>query len=189
MVSFQNDIEKCLGIINSGGLILYPTDTVWGIGCDALNPLAIDIIYKLKKRSDKKAMILLVEEDKEIAKYVHKPANKIADYLKTVARPTTVIYANAKNLPSNIISEDGSIAIRLVQDEFCKTLLHHFQKPIVATSANISGTDTPKNFSEISKEIKNGVDYIVQHRRDDSRFYEPSSIIRLKENGEIEMIR
>lgn len=189
MVSFKNDIKRCLEILNSGGLILYPTDTIWGIGCDATNSQGVEKIYELKKRSDKKAMIILVPDENEILNYITDPLQKIFEYLNGTKKPTTVIYNDAKDLPLNLVSEDGSIAIRIVQEEFCKILLKQFKKPIVSTSANISGASSPKNFTEVSNEIKNGVDYIVQHRRDDTKSSEPSSIIKLNSKGEIEIIR
>ncbi len=189
MVEFKNEIEKCLQILKEGGLILYPTDTIWGIGCDATNSKAIQKIYKLKNRSDKKALIILVADKQDIFNYVNDPPQKIFDHLKTAINPTTVIYPDAKNLPSNLINEDGSIAIRIVKDDFCRSLLHQFKKPIVSTSANISGAPSPKNFTEVSDEIKNGVDYIVQHRQDDMNSCESSSIIKLNSDGEIEVIR
>lgn len=189
MVGFQNDIERCLEVLSAGGLILYPTDTIWGIGCDGTNSNAIEIIYKLKNRHDKKAMIILVPGENEIFNYVTHPPKKIFEHLKTITKPTTVIYNAAKNLPSNLISDDGSIAIRIVKDEFCQSLLHLFKKPIVSTSANISGALSPKKFTEVIDEIKSGVDYIVQHRQDDLKSYESSSIIKLNSKEEIEIIR
>lgn len=189
MVNFENDIENCLSVLKSGGLILYPTDTIWGIGCDATNENAVDKIYKLKDRPDKKSMIILVADENEIASYVNKPNKKIFEFLQRTNKPTTVIYQNAIALPKNIINEDGTIAIRIVQDEFCKALVQRLGRSIVSTSANISGEPSPKNFNEISNEIKNGVDYIVQHRQNDLKNYQPSSIIKFDKDENIIVIR
>ena len=180
MLNFQNDIEKCLEVLKNGGLILYPTDTIWGIGCDATNSEAVEKIFKLKDRPDKKSMIILVAHEDDICNYAIEPNRLILDYLELADKPTTVIYRNAINLPQNLVNEDGTIAIRVVQDEFCNDMIQKFKKPIVSTSANISGQPSPKNFHEITDEIKNGVDYIVQHRQNDPGIYEPSSIIKFE---------
>lgn len=187
--SFENDIEKCLDVLSSGGLIVYPTDTIWGIGCDATNEKAVEKIFSLKKRDDKKTMIILVADEEEILKYVVSPQQKIFDFLSATEKPTTVIYPHAKDLAKNLISEDGTIAIRIVKDNFCKALIKQFKKAIVSTSANISGENFPKNFNEIDPVIKNGVDYIVQHRQNDFSISQPSSIIKLNEDGKIIVIR
>jgi L-threonylcarbamoyladenylate synthase len=189
MVNFENDIKNCIEVLNKGDLILYPTDTIWGIGCDATNEKAVEKIFALKKRSDKRSMIILVAEEKEILNYVEDPDKKIFEYLSTTQKPTTVIYEYAKNVAQNLIGSDGTIAIRIVKDDFCKTLIGQFKKPIVSTSANISGEQFPKNFNEIDVEIKNSVDYIVQHRRNDLMVSQPSAIIKLNHKGDIEIIR
>jgi len=185
----QNDINECCHVLEQGGLILYPTDTIWGIGCDATNEKAVEKIYKLKKRDDKKSMIILVADEKDILHYAEDPGKKIFDHLSSTVKPTTVIYERAKNIAPNLISSDGTLAIRIVKDTFCKQLIGQFRKPIVSTSANISGEPFPGNFNEIRDEIKNGVDYIVQHRRNDIKPSQPSSIIRLNAEGEIEVLR
>jgi len=187
--SFENDIKHCITVLQNGGLILYPTDTIWGIGCDATNDNAIEKVYSLKKRSDKKLLIILVEDEKEIFNYVTNPGTKIFDYLSSTQKPTTVIYEGAKDLSQKTISPDGTIAIRIVKDAFCKELIREFKKPIVSTSANISGEQFSGSFSDINQAIKNGVDYIVQHRQNDISTSQPSSIIRLNAEDEIEIIR
>ncbi len=189
MTDFKNDIDRCLAELDKGGLILYPTDTVWGIGCDATNAAAIAKIYALKKRVDGKSMIILLDDEKDIAKYVSQPDPKIFDYIKGVHKPTTFIYEGGINLAKNMIQDDGSIAIRITSDPFCKRLVSRFGKPIVSTSANISGYPAPAFFEDIDVDIKNGVDYIVQHRRDDSSEAIPSSIIKLEANGTLTIIR
>jgi L-threonylcarbamoyladenylate synthase len=188
-MNFENDIEACLNVLQDGGLILYPTDTVWGIGCDAANEDAVAKIYQLKKRSDEKSMIVLLADEKSILKYVTQPDLAVFDFLKQTDKPTTVIYQGATGLAENLINKDGSIAIRIVNDLFCKHLVKRFKKPIVSTSANISGQPSPSIFKEIDTAIKNGVDYIVQHRRDDSKIAEPSSIVKWNADGSLTIIR
>jgi L-threonylcarbamoyladenylate synthase len=187
-MDFDNDIEKSLDTLRRGGLILYPTDTVWGIGCDATNEDAVQKIYTLKKRSDQKAMIVLVADERDILQYVASPDLAVFDYIKQNPKPVTVIYQGALGLADNLVAAEGSIAIRICNEMFCQHLLRRFKKPIVSTSANISGQPAPGIFMDISNDIKDGVDYIVQYRRDDSTKREPSSVIKWT-NGEIEVIR
>jgi L-threonylcarbamoyladenylate synthase len=189
MMPFKDDIIKSIEVLKTGGLLLYPTDTVWGIGCDATNAEAVAKIYALKKRADNKSMIVLIADEKEIPLYVAQPDPKIYDYIKGINKPTTVIYEVAKGLAKNLINTDGSIAIRIVKDDFCRKLIHHFGKPIVSTSANISGYPPARVFSDIDIEIKNGVDYIVQHRQDDLTENEPSAIIKWEADGSLTIIR
>ena len=189
MEKFEDDIINSIDVINNGGIILYPTDTIWGIGCDATNAIAIEKIYRLKKRDEKKSMIILVSGADEIGLYVFHPSNKILGFLEKQESPVTAIFDHAINLPALLINEDGTIAIRIVKDDFCKKLIRESGVPLVSTSANVSGKNYPINFEEISEEIKNGVDYIVQHRRNDLNTHQPSSIIKLNSDGEIEKIR
>ncbi len=184
-MEFESDILNCLETLKKGGLILYPTDTIWGIGCDATNAKAIEKIYSLKKRSDEKSMIVLVSGEKEIVKHVAQPDLKVFNYLNTVQKSTTVIYHGAIGLADNLLAKDGSIAIRICKDEFCKQLIRRFRKPIVSTSANISGELFPKNFSEINAEIKTGVDYMVQYRQNDNTPSAPSRLIKWEEGKPI----
>ncbi len=188
MHDLTNDIEACCKVLAEGGLILYPTDTIWGIGCDATNDDAVKKIYQLKNREEKKSMIILLADEKDIFNYVESPDKKLFEYLSLAKKPTTVIYDHAKNISSNLINNDGTIAIRIVKDDFCKQLISQFKKPIVSTSANISGERFAATFNEIGSEMKNGVDYIVQHRREDISS-QPSSIIKLNSEGEIEILR
>jgi len=189
MFAFHDDIQSCLEVLRQGGLILYPTDTVWGIGCDATNEAAVKQIYRLKNRMDSKALIVLVANEVSILNYVDMPALKIFDYIKGIHKPTTVIYQNAKQLPKNLVATDGSIAIRICNDFFCKTLIEQFGKPIVSTSANVSTYPTPLCFQDISIEIKQGVHYIVKHRQEETTMQQPSSIIKWEPSGEINIIR
>lgn len=185
---FEKDIEKCLEVLRSGGTILYPTDTIWGIGCDATNEKAVEKIYQLKKRSDEKAMIVLVADERDVMQHVAAPDLSLFDYLATSIKPTTVVYDGALGFADNLVGKDGSIAIRICHDEFCRHLIKRFRKPIVSTSANISGEIAPKNFSEISKEIINGVDYMVQYRQNDKMPAQPSSVIKW-DNGKVTIVR
>jgi L-threonylcarbamoyladenylate synthase len=188
-MNFDTDIEEALKALRSGGLILYPTDTVWGIGCDATNAEAVSEIYKLKKREDGKSMIVLLANENEIPKYVSDPYPKIFDYIKGIHKPTSFIYEGGINLAKNMIQEDGTVAIRVTSDQFCKQLIKRFGKPVVSTSANISGYPAPAIFEDVDIEIKNGVDYIVQHRQDDVTAAIPSAIVKLNADGSLTIIR
>lgn len=188
MQNFEKDIQECLKVLSAGGLILYPTDTIWGIGCDATNAKAIEKIYTLKKRSDEKAMIVLVADEREIMQHVAAPDLSLFDYLQKATKPTTVVYDGALGFAGNLVGNDGSIAIRICNDQFCRNLLKRFRKPVVSTSANISGMPAPKIFNEISGEIKNGVDYVVNYRQDDVKPAEPSSLIRW-DKGNVVVLR
>lgn len=187
-MDFEKDIQNCLTVLKNGGTILYPTDTVWGIGCDATNSGAVEKIYQLKKRPDEKSMIVLVAEEREVLKYVANTDLAVFDYLEQNSKPTTVVYDGAIGLAGNLVGKDGSIAIRICSDIFCKHLIKRFRKPVVSTSANISGRPTAKLFTEISDEIKDTVDYIVKHRQDDKVTAAPSSVVKWK-NGSITIIR
>ena len=178
-MDFSTDIEKCVEVLKSGkGVILYPTDTIWGIGCDATNEKAIHNIYQLKKRPASKSMIILVAEERDVLQDVASPDLRLFDYLQAVDKPTTVIYESAVGLPPNIINEDGSIAIRITRDSFCRHIIKRSRKPLVSTSANFSGQPSPSTFAMIPKEIIDGVDYVVKYKQDDSEVRESSRIIR-----------
>ena len=187
-MSFEKDIELCLQALRGGGIILYPTDTVWGIGCDATNEKAVERIYKLKKRVDNKALIVLVAEQREVLQYVANPDTRVFEYLETVTKPTTVIYKGAIGLAENVVGKDGSIAMRICQDEFCRNLIKRLRKPLVSTSANISGKPVANIYDEIGIEIKIGVDYIVTHRQDEKEPASPSTLIKW-EKGQATIIR
>lgn len=188
-MNFETDIKHCLEVLDEEGIILYPTDTIWGIGCDATKSKAIKRIFELKKREEKKSMIILVDDEKMISDYVLNPSQKILSFINSATKPTTAIFKNAVHLPVNLVNEDGSVAVRIVKDEFCCELIRKLKKPLVSTSANISGENSPQNFREVSDKIKNGVDYMVQHRQNDFSKGLPSSIILLNANNEIEFIR
>ena len=184
-----DEIENTILVLNKGGIVLYPTDTVWGIGCDATNQVAANRIYKLKKRSETKTMILLVSDIEMLKEYVSNIPEIALDLINSFRQPTTIIYPEAKNIAKNLIGPDGSIAIRVVLDDFCKQLITLFGKPIVSTSANISGESTPLLFSKISEKIKSSVDYVVKTEQDKIKQLKPSTILKLHNDGEFEIIR
>ncbi|TRZ42962.1 L-threonylcarbamoyladenylate synthase [Robertkochia solimangrovi] len=184
----NTEIENCLKTVNSGALILYPTDTVWGIGCDATNPEAVKKVYDLKQRDDSKALICLVSDLRMLEKYVYEVPDAAYDIIELANKPTTIIYDRPLNLAPNLIGEDDTIAIRVASDPFCQKLIRQLKRPLVSTSANISGAPTPHSYSEISGEILKGVDYIVNLHRD-KKNPSPSSIIKLSNNGEVRIIR
>lgn len=185
----QDDIKKAVEVMKNGGVILYPTDTVWGIGCDATNEEAVAKVYKIKKRDDSKALICLVDSDTRLQRYVRNAPEVAWSVMELATKPTTVIFDNAVNLASNLIAEDGSIAMRITKEEFSKELCYRFQKPIVSTSANISGQPAAENYCDISEELLNAVDYVCFSRRQEHKPHTPSSIIKIKNNGEINIIR
>lgn len=189
MVDLEDDIKKCIAVLEKGGTILYPTDTVWGLGCDATNAEAIDKIFAIKERPKEKSLIILLAEAKDILQHVAAPPPDIIAILEGFDTPTTVIYNNVLGLPDNAIHENGSIAIRVTKDPFCKALLKRFQKPIISTSANKSGAPTPAIFPMIDPAIIHEVDYVVHYRREDTNILPPSSIIKINDEGEIERIR
>lgn len=185
----NDEIALIVPILTKGGSILYPTDTIWGIGCDACNVTAVDNIFKLKQRSKEKGFVLLVADNEMLHQYVERVHPKIQNLLDYHTRPVTVVYDKAKNLPADVVSSDGSIAIRIVQDDFCKEMIKAFGGPIVSTSANISTHPSPKNFKEVSEPIINGVDYVVQHRQEDVSEHLPSVIVKLSNKKELHFIR
>ena len=188
-MKFENDIQQCLEVLHSGGIILYPTDTVWGIGADATNEAAVEKIYELKKRPGSKAMIVLVADERDVLKYVAGADLAVFDYLQHVKKPTTVIYEGAIGLAGNLVADDGSIAIRICADTFCRHLIKRFRKPIVSTSANFSNKSTPANFGDIDEQIKRGVGYVVQHRQDETNAASASSVIRWGRDGMVTIVR
>lgn len=189
MINFTKDIDACLQVLQNGGLILYPTDTIWGIGCDATNEAAVEKIYQLKKRSDEKSMIVLLAEQRDLLHYVAQPDLGVFDFLKEVEKPTTIIYSDAIGLAENVINKNGTIAIRIVDEIFCKHLIKRFRKPIVSTSANVSGYPPPKIFADIDIIIKEGVDYIVEFRQNDTTVAIPSAIVQWNPDGSYDVIR
>jgi L-threonylcarbamoyladenylate synthase len=188
-MDIEDDIRRALAVLNQGGTLLYPTDTVWGVGCDATNYQAVDKIYRLKQRIESKSLIILLSSFESLATYVRKIPDITYDLLRSIENPVTVIYSNARNLAPNVIAGDGTIGIRIVKERFCYELINRFGKPIVSTSANISGEPAPSTYSQVSEEVRTGVDYCVNYRQNVFTQSKPSTIIRLFENGEYKMIR
>ncbi|MDR2385763.1 MAG: threonylcarbamoyl-AMP synthase [Tannerella sp.] len=189
MESYRNDIIHASKILAAGGLILYPTDTIWGIGCDATNEAAVERIYALKKRRDGKAMIVLLDSTAKLDLYVREAPDVACDIAELSGTPVTIIYPEGKNLAANLLAEDKSIAIRITKEVFSKTLCETFRKPIVSTSANISGEPSPGSFSDIPDEIKRSVDYVVEYGQNDKTIRKASSIIRIGINNSVKIIR
>ena len=185
----NEDIERSVEVLKKGGIILYPTDTIWGIGCDATNPNAVERIYELKKRSDRKSMLVLLGNENQLVQYIKEVPEIVWQLLEVADKPMTLIYPGAKNLAKNLIAENGSIGIRIPKDQFCQQLLFRFKKPVVSTSANVSGQPSPAFYKEISQEIKDGVDYIVNWKQDYLEESVPSSIIEIGQGGEIRIVR
>ncbi|QED37444.1 threonylcarbamoyl-AMP synthase [Antarcticibacterium arcticum] len=188
MEAIKQEIENALEILRKGGIILYPTDTVWGIGCDATNPEAVERIYKLKKRSDHKAMICLVNSVKMLEQFVNSVPDPAYDVIDFSDKPTTIIYDNPIKVANNLVAEDETLAIRVVKEKFCEQLIYQLRKPLVSTSANISGQPTPNSFAQIAPEILKGVDYIVNlyHSKISDK---PSAIIKIGNDRTVKVIR
>ena len=185
----NEDIKKAFDVLVSGGLILYPTDTIWGIGCDATNPDAVKKVFELKKRVDSKALIVLVDSTAKLDFYVEEVPDLAVDLMEMSDKPMTIIFDNARNDASNLLAEDGSLAIRVTEERFSNELCKRFRKAIVSTSANVSGTKAPSSFKDIDQEIINGVDYVVNFRQDEINSSKASSILKLGNGGEIKIIR
>lgn len=190
MTDFKNDISKALEVLRSGGVILYPTDTIWGLGCDATNPEAVKKIYTLKKRTDNKTMIILVDTPNRINSYIEEVPDIAFDLMELTNKPLTLILEGAKNLAENVVNrEDQSVGIRVVNEAFCQQLIRQFKKPIVSTSANYSGEAAPAIFDEIDDTLISQVDFVVEYRQDDIKKTTPSGIIKVETNGGIKIIR
>jgi L-threonylcarbamoyladenylate synthase len=186
---FREDIRKAVEVMNRGGVILYPTDTVWGLGCDATNEEAVKKIYEIKRRADSKALITLVDSEAKVEFYVREVPPVAWDVIEMNTKPTTVIFDGARNLASNLLAEDGSVGMRITSEPFSQELCQRFRRAIVSTSANISGEPAPQDFDEISEEIRQAVDYIVEYRQADHSKAKPSTIIKLGARGEVKIIR
>lgn len=185
----QDDIKKACEVLRKGGIILYPTDTIWGIGCDATNEEAVKRIYGLKQRDDSKSMLVLLDNPAKLQTYIKDVPDIAWDLIDLTDKPLTIIYDGAKNLAANLIAEDGSIGIRITAEKFSMELCRQFRKPIVSTSANISGEPSPASFSQIGQTIRDGVDYIVAYRQKEQSKAQPSGIVKLTKDGSIQIIR
>ncbi len=187
--TMNEDIKRAVEALRAGGVILYPTDTVWGLGCDATNREAVEKIYKIKRRNNSKSMLVLIDNASKLNSYIDVVPEIAWDLIDLADMPLTIIYPNAKNLASNIIATDGTIGIRVTNEEFSRALCQRFRMPVVSTSANISGSSTPAVFSEIDEEIRSQVDYVVDYKQEETGSPAPSGIIKLGVSGEVTVIR
>jgi L-threonylcarbamoyladenylate synthase len=185
----RTEIEKTLNVLKNGGVILYPTDTVWGLGCDATNEQAVSKINEIKGRSNDKSFIILLDTDAKLQSYVSEIPDVAYDLIEYAEHPLTIIFSGAKNLAKNVINEDGSVGVRIVKHDFCQQLIQRFRKPLTSTSANISGEPAPRFFDEISEEIKEAADYIVDLEQDLRIERKPSTIMKLAPGGQFSFIR
>jgi L-threonylcarbamoyladenylate synthase len=186
---FDEDIKDSLIALRKGGIILYPTDTIWGLGCDATNPSPVERIFNIKSRNRNNNLLILVDGEQMLERYV-RDIPEIAFELACVSdSPLTIIYPNGKNLAQGVCNEDGSVGIRICHDEFCRELISRLRKPIVSTSANLSGKPSPANFGEIENSVIAAVDFVVKHRRDDRQKHTASPVIRVEQNGTIKILR
>ncbi|MBR6980433.1 MAG: threonylcarbamoyl-AMP synthase [Prevotella sp.] len=186
---YEKDVRNAVEVMRKGGVILYPTDTVWGIGCDATNPDAVKRVFEIKQREDSKALICLVDSEARLQRYVRDVPNVAWDIIELSTNPVTIILDGASNLAHNVMAEDGSVAMRVTKEPFSNLLCYRFQKAIVSTSANISGQPPAANYRDIAPELLEAVDYVCTSRRQEKRPHTPSSIIRLRPNGEVEVVR
>ncbi len=185
----KEDINRSLQVLKDGGIILYPTDTIWGIGCDATNAEAVARIYRIKKREDTKSMLVLVDSEDKLYRYISRVPDMAIEISRVADNPITIIYPGVVDLAENLIPEDQTMGFRITFDPFCQQLIQKLGKPLVSTSANISGKKSPVNFSQISDEIKSAVDYVVRWRQNETRKGVPSSIIKFSNKNEIQIIR
>ncbi len=185
----NEDIKKALEVLKQGGIILYPTDTIWGIGCDATNEEAVEKLYAIKQRDRSKSMLILLDNPAKLQTYVQEVPDIAWDLIDLTDKPLTIIFNDAKNLAPNLINNDGTIGIRITAEDFSRSLCMRFRKPIVSTSANITGQTAPQNFNQIDPEIIDLVDYVVEYRQNEMHKQTPSSIIKLEPNGNINIIR
>lgn len=188
-MDFEEDLKSSLKVLREGGVILYPTDTVWGLGCDATNSFAVEKIFAIKSRSDSKSLIILVDSAGMLERYVKEIPPVVFEITEVSDDPITIIYPEGKNLAPGVCSEDGSVGIRICSDDFCSELIRRFRKPIISTSANISGRQAPANFWEIEDEITRSADYVVKYRQYDRQKYKASPVIKVEKNNVIKIIR
>lgn len=185
----RDEVNKALEIIQAGGIILYPTDTIWGIGCDATNESAVEKVIQLKGRPENKSLIVLLDTENRLESYVSDVPEVAYELIEYAENPLTIVFSGAKNLAPSVINQDKSIGIRISKHPFCQQLVQRLRKPIVSTSANISGQNSPKNFSDISQEILDGVDYVIDFEQDDLNEKKPSTILKLDASGCFSFIR
>jgi L-threonylcarbamoyladenylate synthase len=188
-MDYREDINAALKILREGGVIIYPTDTIWGLGCDATNQKAVEKIFAIKKREESKSLIILVNGYQMLERYVESIPEAAASILDVADKPITIIYPKGKNLAPSVLSAGGSVGIRICSDDFCNELITRFRKPIVSTSANLSDMPSPRNFTEISEQIISSADYVVKHRQWETETKTPSSVIKVEDDGVIFIIR
>jgi L-threonylcarbamoyladenylate synthase len=189
MMDFNEDLNKSVKVLREGGVILYPTDTIWGLGCDATNQQAVERIFRIKDRHESKSLIVLVNGQPMLERYVREIPAAAAQIIEVADTPITIVYPGCKNLAPSVIAEDGSAGIRITDDDFCSELITRFRKPVVSTSANKSGDAAPACFDDISEEIISSVDYVVGYRKEDRQKRKASPVIKIELNGEIKIIR
>jgi L-threonylcarbamoyladenylate synthase len=189
MTGFEDDLKNSLEVLRNGGVILYPTDTVWGLGCDPTNPGAVDKLLKIKSRTESKSLIILVNGITMLERYVKDIPAIVYELTEVSVSPLTIIYPVGKNLASGICAKDSSVAVRICDEQFCNELISRFRKPVVSTSANLSGAPSPANFEEVDPELVKKADYAVRYRREEKRKFKPSPVIRVENNGVIKIIR
>lgn len=187
--AFRDDVKLAVQTLRKGGVILYPTDTVWGLGCDATNEEAVDLVYKLKCRAESKSMLVLMADEAMVERYIEDPEEIAFELMQEAVEPVTVIFEKAAGLAPNLVAEDGSVGIRMPRERYCRALLKAFRKPIVSTSANISGEPAAALFSEISQNVIDGADYVAEYRREDTTRHKPSSVIKISKGGVFKIIR
>lgn len=185
----NDDLKKALETLKQGGIILYPTDTIWGIGCDATNEEAVEKLYAIKKRDKSKSMLILLDNPAKLQTYIQDVPDIAWDLIDLADKPLTIILNGAKNIAQNLINSDGTIGVRVTSEAFSRDLCMRFRKPIVSTSANFAGEPAPQNFNQVNPEIMELVDYVVEYRQDEIIKQNPSSILKLGDNGRIEIIR
>ncbi|WP_437920946.1 L-threonylcarbamoyladenylate synthase [Sphingobacterium sp. LRF_L2] len=185
----RNDLNKALDTLKNGGLILYPTDTIWGIGCDATNEEAVEKVFALKGRDKAKSLIILLHSDNQLVSYVNDVPEVAYELIEYADKPLTIVYSKAKNLAPSAIAEDGSIGIRIVKHPFCEQLLQRFRKPIISTSANLSGAPSPACFDDIADSVKQGVDYVVEFNQQQKSNGKSSTVMKLDPSGKFEFLR
>ena len=189
MEVFSEDIKNSVAVLKSGGVILYPTDTIWGLGCDATNSAAVSRIFALKEREENRSLIILVNGIELLSRYVKDIPQTAMELASVSDDPLTIIYPEGRNLAEGVCSTDGSVGIRICNDPFCNELISRFRKPVVSTSANTSGKSSPSFFEEIEPELIKRCDYVVKYRRDDRRLHKPSPVIRIENDGSLKIIR
>jgi len=188
-MTLEEEIKYCVNLLKAGKVILYPTDTIWGIGCDATNTKAVERIYKIKQREARKSMIILLDDEQHLEKYVKNVPPIAYDLISNSASPITIVYPEAQNISKKLIAKDGSIAIRIPKDRFASQVARHLGHPLVSTSANISGMPVAPTFSMINAEVISKVDYVVRHYREKTHAMKPSTVIRLEEDGRFTVLR